>query len=153
MTKQQEAAIELLARRRARQSVSEYIHYTKPDYIWSEFSRKICAACDKFLEDMNRWSGNLMNKECIKRINLINKGPNKLAFIHFSTTTDRIKLMEFVKSKQRDANKSFIPITNGQVFSLEPNDTSRPNNIEFRTVMTERNREIFNAIRAEKKKN
>ena len=52
MTKRQEAAIELLRRRKARQSIAEYICYTSPDYIWSNFSKRVCAACNKFLVDM-----------------------------------------------------------------------------------------------------
>ena len=47
-----DAAIELLARRKARKALAEYIQYTTPGYITSRFSETVCAALDKFVEDM-----------------------------------------------------------------------------------------------------
>lgn len=48
----QAAATELLRRRRARANLYEYVKYTKPGYVESLFARKVCAALDKFIEDM-----------------------------------------------------------------------------------------------------
>ena len=47
-----EAAGELLARRRARRSLADYIRYTSPNYRTSVFSQTVCAALDKFLLDV-----------------------------------------------------------------------------------------------------
>lgn len=47
-----DAAKELLRRRRARESLQEYILYVNPDYIVSDFSRRVCRELDKFLADM-----------------------------------------------------------------------------------------------------
>lgn len=47
-----EAAVELLARRKARRNIHEYIRYTWPLYKPSVFSETVCAALDKFVEDV-----------------------------------------------------------------------------------------------------
>jgi predicted phage terminase large subunit-like protein len=47
-----EAAVELLARRKARVNIHEYIRYTSPQYKTSTFSQTVCAALDKFVEDV-----------------------------------------------------------------------------------------------------
>lgn len=46
------AAIELLARRKARGDLHSYIQYINPDYIISDFSRSVCKSIDQFLADM-----------------------------------------------------------------------------------------------------
>lgn len=46
------AAKELLARRRARTNLHDFILYLNPEYIESDFSRECCAALDEFLEEM-----------------------------------------------------------------------------------------------------
>lgn len=52
MITKQMAAAELLERRRARRTLADYITYTTPKYIHSAFSRTVCAALDKFIEDV-----------------------------------------------------------------------------------------------------
>lgn len=47
-----EAAIELIARRKARRSFKEYMAYCAPNYKWSYFSEAVCDAVDKFIEDV-----------------------------------------------------------------------------------------------------
>lgn len=47
-----EAAFELLARRKARRSIADYIQYTFPSYRHSAFSDAVCTALDKFVEDV-----------------------------------------------------------------------------------------------------
>jgi predicted phage terminase large subunit-like protein len=51
MTPVQLAAQELLRRRKARRSLLDFILYIDPEYIVSEFSRDICEALEKFLND------------------------------------------------------------------------------------------------------
>jgi len=46
-----DAAIELLARRRARVGLLDFILYLDPDYIISDFSRKVCEALEQFYID------------------------------------------------------------------------------------------------------
>lgn len=46
------AAKELLARRRARSNLHDFITYINPDYIVSNFSRTVCAELDKFIVAM-----------------------------------------------------------------------------------------------------
>jgi len=48
----QEAAAELLKRRHARRNLLDYITYTTPGYKQSNFSATVCAAIDKFIDDM-----------------------------------------------------------------------------------------------------
>lgn len=48
----QEAAAELLRRRKARKSLQDFILYINPDYIVSDFSRKVCDELDAFLAAM-----------------------------------------------------------------------------------------------------
>jgi predicted phage terminase large subunit-like protein len=47
-----DAALELLARRRARRTLAEYIGYTSSKYKWSPFSDTVCAAIDQFMDDV-----------------------------------------------------------------------------------------------------
>lgn len=47
-----EAAVELLARRKARVNIHEYIRYSWQAYKPSVFSETVCAALDKFVEDV-----------------------------------------------------------------------------------------------------
>ncbi len=47
-----DAAAELLRRRKARREVYEYILYTTPKYVQSDFALMVCTALDKFVEDM-----------------------------------------------------------------------------------------------------
>lgn len=46
------AAKELLRRRKARKSLAAYISYTNPKYKTSYFSDAVCAAIDKFVDDV-----------------------------------------------------------------------------------------------------
>ena len=48
-----EAAIELLKRREARKSLAAYIGYLDSEYKTSYFSNTVCAAIDKFIEDVH----------------------------------------------------------------------------------------------------
>jgi len=48
----QEAANELLRRRKARKCLHSFIQYINPDYITSDFSKSVCAELDRFLVDM-----------------------------------------------------------------------------------------------------
>lgn len=47
-----EAAAEVLARRNARRQLLSYIQYTSKSYKGSVFSQTVCAALDKFIEDV-----------------------------------------------------------------------------------------------------
>lgn len=47
-----ERELRLLLQEKARRSLLDFVTYTKPDYIHSTFSRKICSALDKFLDDV-----------------------------------------------------------------------------------------------------
>ena len=47
-----DAARELLARRKGRKALADYITYTTPGYVRSLFSDTVCAALDKFILDM-----------------------------------------------------------------------------------------------------
>lgn len=52
MVSKQDAAIELLRRRKARLNLHDFIQYMNPDYIVSDFSLTVCAELDQFLKDM-----------------------------------------------------------------------------------------------------
>ena len=108
---------------------------------------------DKLVESINSWTDNLIKSHSIKRINLVAKTNKKSAFIHFTTVTDKQLFMDFVKAKRKDGNEKYVPIINEQVFQLEEGDTSKANVIEFQTLMTQTNKQIFDAIRNAKKTN
>lgn len=48
----QDAARELLRRRKARAHMHDFIKYVKEDYVTSYFSETVCAALDQFVEDV-----------------------------------------------------------------------------------------------------
>lgn len=52
MISKAEAAAELLKRRQARASLGAYIAYTSPKFMGSSFADTVCAALDKFIEDV-----------------------------------------------------------------------------------------------------
>jgi len=52
MLRASDAAAELLRRRAARSNLADYIRYTSPDFIESNFSRILCEALDKFVLDV-----------------------------------------------------------------------------------------------------
>lgn len=52
MIGKKEAAAELLRRRKARRCFRDYIAYGNPNYKWSYFSETVCAAIDKFVDDV-----------------------------------------------------------------------------------------------------
>lgn len=52
MATKSDAAREILARRKARNGLHDFITYMYPEYVTSEFSRDICSALDKFVSDM-----------------------------------------------------------------------------------------------------
>lgn len=47
-----ELALELQNRRQARKSFAGFVDYVRPDYIWSDFARSVCAELDAFIRDM-----------------------------------------------------------------------------------------------------
>ena len=108
---------------------------------------------EKLIESINSWTNNLIKSHSIRRINLVTKTNKKSAFIHFTSVTDKQLYMEFVKAKRKDRNEKYIPIINEQVFQLEEGDTSKANIIEFQTLMTPTNKQIFDTIRNAKKTN
>lgn len=52
MITQANAAAELLRRRQARKSLHDYIAYTSPKFKRSAFSKHVCEALDKFIDDV-----------------------------------------------------------------------------------------------------
>ena len=52
ISRQQLAAIELLKRRKARESLHDFILYMDSEFIVSNFSKSVCAAIDSFIIDM-----------------------------------------------------------------------------------------------------
>lgn len=51
MISKADAARELLARRKARRSLLDFIVYLDPEYVVSRFAQEVCQALEKFLED------------------------------------------------------------------------------------------------------
>lgn len=52
MASREEAAAELLRRRRARAKLHDFIIYMNPDYVVSDFSLTVCAQLDSFIVEM-----------------------------------------------------------------------------------------------------
>lgn len=89
------------------------------------------------------------NKEAVRRV-IISKKANKnnIAFIHFYNVSDKQMLIDFIQSKKKDADGKYIQILNEHIFKLQDDDTSRPNQVDFNTPMTEHTRAIFNKARS-----
>lgn len=105
-----------------------------------------------FLSDMNKWSENVF-KESIMEYNITSshKYKTKSAHIHFKSMDSKKKFLKFLKTKQQDVNKKYIPVLNENIFTLSDSDVNRANVIDFRTPMTPTNREIFNLARKARK--
>lgn len=109
---------------------------------------------DKFLEDVNNWCGNILNETLMSHNFSSNpKFKTKAAHLHFNTVAGKMKFLNFVKSKQKDANKKYMPILNEYIFTLKQSDVNRANPVDFRSPMTDTNREVFNLARKVKRKN
>ena len=105
------------------------------------------------LECLSIWSKCNLNESVIKRASIGKKDEKvgAVLYLDFYNTSDKHKLMNHVKSAQRDANNKYIPILTDQIFKLNATDIARGLELNFRGAMTDRNREIFNAARKEKK--
>jgi hypothetical protein len=107
---------------------------------------------DQFLNAMNQWTNNL-TKDSFNSIKLIKVQDTQTAIMDFTTMIHKKKFLDFVKGKQKDQQKKYIPILNEHIFQLPETDIHRPNVIEFRTAMTKINRAIFNKAREQMKVN
>lgn len=109
---------------------------------------------EQLKNDLDKWSNGICKSNSIRRI-AFSAIPNKpkVAFVHFYNVGDKQRLFDYVRMKQRDINKKFIPILNEQVFTLAADDIFKPNQLKFNDPLTELNRKIFNAARKLKKDN
>jgi len=101
---------------------------------------------EQFLEAMNRWTFNLTN-DALNNVKLLKVQASQTAILDFLTMIHKRKFLEFIRGKQKDQAKKYIPILNEHIFELPETDIHRANIIEFRTAMTKMNREIFNKAR------
>lgn len=98
---------------------------------------------DKFLDDFNKWSNNMMHPSKLSKLNMNTyQNTSKTAFVHFHDVGDKTKLLQFIQNKQRIDPNKFNPITNEMVFTLAEGDISKPKIIDFRTPMTDVNKQI-----------
>ena len=105
-----------------------------------------------FLADMKKWSGNIFNESIMDyNISSNKKYKSKAAHIRFYSLDHKKRFLKFLKTKQQDANKKFIPVMNENIFTLADSDVNRANVIDFRSPMTSINRDIFNTARKAKK--
>lgn len=107
----------------------------------------------RFIECLHKWTDNLM-KSSLESVKLISDGKSKskTAFMKFTSLNQKKIFLDFIK-KQQKRQQNFIPILNEDIFELSESDVNRADVIEFRTPMTNRNREIFKAARDAKKIN
>lgn len=98
---------------------------------------------EKFLEDINKWSNNMLSAPKLSKT-IINtyKNSSKTAFIHFHNVGDKTIFMQYVNSKQHVHSNTFSPITNEMIFSLSEDDISRAKVVDFRTPLTDINKQI-----------
>jgi hypothetical protein len=73
-----------------------------------------------------------------------------ILFLDFFNLSTKQKLMKHARSLQKDQNKKYLPILTDQIFKLEPNDTSRGMELNFRDAITDFNRKIYNQARKNK---
>lgn len=103
---------------------------------------------------LTNWSCNAFDSSRLTKISLpaTRDKQSKIAFIQFLSLADKTHFMSFVKSKQKDSTGKYIPILNDDVFVLEEDDIKRGIELNFRSPMTNVNREIFNWLRKEGKR-
>ncbi|KAL7046369.1 hypothetical protein ACKWTF_002554 [Chironomus riparius] len=85
----------------------------------------------KFLEDMNKWSNNIL-KDTLMSHNFSSneKYKYKSAHLRFNTSNDKKKFLSFLKTKQKDANNKYIPVLNENIFTLKDSDVNVAKAIE-----------------------
>lgn len=105
----------------------------------------------QILDDLDKWAGDAFDSRMIDKLSIggNRKFHSKIAFITFATIATKSRFLNFVKSKQKDENGSYIPILNENVFELSGDDTMRGREINFRSPMSDGNRAIFQYLRNE----
>lgn len=95
------------------------------------------------------WSGLNLNDNSFKHSSLVNSKKNSTStlYLDFANESLKMQFMRMIKSCQRDINKKYIPITCDNIFELATNSKSRGVEIQFRSAMTDVNRDIFNEAR------
>ena len=108
---------------------------------------------EKFIADVDIWTKGLLSELGYKKLILSQNAKSAIAFIHLWSIKDKHRFMDFVRTREKSKDGRYTAITNSMVFQLNEDDTSNPKIVNFRTPMTEQNREIFNQARKMKKQN
>lgn len=98
---------------------------------------------------LSDWSQVDLSDRTIKKSSLVRSKTSSTAtsYINFYSDSTKDQFMGFIKSKQRDANGKYVPITCEDVFDIPDNDPCRGIEINVRIVLSDTNKKIFNRAR------
>ena len=101
------------------------------------------------LEAISDWSSIDLNRDAIKRF-AKSKPRNEqspITYLEFFDVNKKLKILNFVKNRQKDTNNRSIPILAENIFELDNTNCSRGKEITFSNSYTEINRKIINIAR------
>jgi hypothetical protein len=111
-----------------------------------------CLDTDKALAELSNWSNIKLDETAINRAAITtskNKTSSNLQ-IDFANINTKARFMRFVKTKQKNENKKYIPILAEHIFGISDTNTARGLELSFRDQFTEVNKKIFNKARDNK---
>ena len=145
-----EAAAELLERRRARESLHDFIVYINPEYIVSDFSRAVCAALDEFLDDMVAGNRPVLILGAPPQHGKSDIVSRYLPAYTFGRMRDlRIAGLSYGKDLASDMNRDVQRIMMGEEYhNLFPESSLNKNRVVTIDVEAKRNSETFEIVNA-----
>ncbi|KAL7048569.1 hypothetical protein ACKWTF_003402 [Chironomus riparius] len=104
---------------------------------------------DQVNKSISNWSKLDFSHETIKSASLVKQKMKHTAnyYINFYSDIIKDRFMGFIKSKQRDTSKKYVPILCEHIFDIPEDDPCRGIEINVRIVMSDMNKKIFNRAR------
>ena len=98
---------------------------------------------------LSNWSKLDISDGTIKKSNLVKQKSLRTAnyYIDFYSDSTKDQFMRFIKSKQRDASRKYVPILSEHIFDIPEDNPCRGMEINIRIVMSDINKKIFNRAR------
>lgn len=98
---------------------------------------------------LSNWSNLDLSDASIKKSSLVKQKSRSTAnyYINFYSDSTKDRFMGFIKSKQRDPSKKYVPILCEHIFDIPEDDQCRGMEINVRIVMSDINKRIFNRAR------
>jgi hypothetical protein len=111
-----------------------------------------CVDTDKALAALSNWSNIKLDEMTINRAAIISSKNKRSSNLHidFANINIKSRFMRYVKAKQKNELKKYMPILAEHIFVIPEDDTTRGLELNFRDQFTEVNKKIFNAAREKK---